>query len=70
MTTITDHHRLTPLEAGEWREFSEKLTDFKAVGAQVGLGGSCLDFAHRSGGWGVHRQPRHRQDVAHELRGA
>ena len=48
-------------------EFSKKLSDFKAVDAQVGLGGPCLDFAHRSGGWGVHRQPRHRQDDAHEL---
>ena len=36
-TSITDHHRLSELEAGEWRDFSEKLSDFKAIGAQVSL---------------------------------
>ena len=69
-----DHHRLSELEAGEWRDFSEKLSDFKAIGAQVGLGGSLSDIrlhvAHCAGGRGVHGQPCHRQDDAHELRGA
>ena len=73
-TSITDHHRLSELEAGEWRDFSEKLSDFKAIGAQVGLAGSLsdirLDFAHCAGGRGVHGQPCHRQDDAHELRRA
>ena len=27
--------RLTELEAEEWKSFNEKLTDFKAMGAQV-----------------------------------
>ena len=27
---------MSELEAGEWRDFSEKLSDFKAIGAQVG----------------------------------
>ena len=27
---------MSELEAGEWRGFSEKLSDFKAIGAQVG----------------------------------
>ena len=65
---------MSELEAGEWRDFSEKLSDFKAIGAQVRLGGSLsdisLDFAHCAGGRGVHGQPCHRQDDAHELRRA
>ena len=69
-----DLHRLSELEAGEWRDFSEKLSDFKAIGAQVGLGGSPsdirLDFVHCVGGRGVHGKPCHRQDDAHELRRA
>ena len=43
-TIITVHRRLSELEAGEWRDFSEKLSDFKAIGAQVGLGGSLSDI--------------------------
>ena len=27
--------RLTELEAEEWKSFNDKLTDFKAIGAQV-----------------------------------
>ena len=34
---------MSELEAGEWRDFNEKLSDFKAIGAQVGLGGSLSD---------------------------
>ena len=29
--------RLTELEAEEWKSFNDKLTDFKAIGAQVRL---------------------------------
>ena len=28
-------NRLTELEAEEWKSFNDKLTDFKAIGAQV-----------------------------------
>ena len=69
-----DLHRLSELEAGEWRDFSEKLSDFKAIGAQVGWGGSLydirIDVSHCIGGRSVHGQPCHRQDDAHELRRA
>merc|ERR1711936_268901 len=34
-------NRLSELEAGEWRDYSEKLSDFKAIGAQVV--GVCTD---------------------------
>ena len=36
MSSGCEHYdRLTELEAEEWKSFNDKLTDFKAIGAQV-----------------------------------
>ena len=64
--------RLTELEAEEWKSFNDKLTDFKAIGAQVRLilphrDDDLYGDANDAGGGRLHGQPRHRQDDAHEL---
>ena len=66
--------RLTELEAEEWKSFNDKLSDFKAIGAQVRLVLPRMEMkmamigdASDAGGGGLHGQPRHRQDHAHEL---
>ena len=64
--------RLTELEAEEWKSFNDKLTDFKAIGAQVRLilphrDDDLYGDANDAGGGRLHRQPCHCQDDAHEL---